>query len=148
MAYSEKSFQLARRSGYAIMFGGVAILILLVKRHYISPMLYMGLCGVLTITASWLLLHADRYKDEIQRQESERRVYWGSQIGIVAAFPVLLAMMLPNTHWLDDLAQLLSRNHASSRLYLVFGFMLPILFQSLATMTLRLLAKLRGDERA
>jgi hypothetical protein len=144
MAYAPKSFQLARRTGYAAMFGGIAVLIALQKLHYIDRTLTMCLVCVLTLAASALLMHAQRYRDEIQRQVAEKRFYWGFQIGLLASLPVLIALMLPNTTWLDNLVQFASRHHAMPRIYFWAGFMLPVLFQVLGVLSLRLLAKLRS----
>jgi hypothetical protein len=89
-------------------------------------------------------MHAQRYRDEIQRQVAEKRFYWGFQIGLLASLPVLIALMLPNTTWLDNLVQFASRHHAMPRIYFWAGFMLPVLFQVLGVLSLRLLAKLRS----
>ncbi|HWU55751.1 MAG TPA: hypothetical protein VN175_09630 [Rhizomicrobium sp.] len=148
MAYSQKSFQSARRGAYAMLFAGVAVLIFLEKRHYIDQTLYMSLACVLALGASWLLLYSHRYRDEIQRHAAEKRTYWGCQIGLLASIPVLVALMMPHTTWLDGLVQFVSRNHAMPRIYFWAGFMLPVLFQALGVFLLRLLAKLRSGEQA
>ncbi len=148
MIYSPESYRRFRRGGYALLLGGVAILIALEKLHYIDRTLYAYLACVLALAASWLLLHAHRYRDEIQRQAAEKRTYWGYQLGILFSVPVLVGLMLPNTNWLDTLVQLVSRNHAVPRMYFWAGFMLPVLFQALGALFLRLLAKLRDGEQA
>jgi len=148
MAFSQKSYWNFRGGALALLVGGIGILILLKGHHYIDVALYMCLCGVIGVVASWMMLHAHRYRDEIQRQAAERRTYWGYQIGILASIPVLLVLMMPHTTWLDSLVQFVSRNHAMPRFYFWAGFMLPVLFQCLGVLSLRLLAKLRGGDQA
>jgi hypothetical protein len=148
MAYSQKSFRLARRGAYGSLALGIAALIFLVKHHYIDRTLYMCLACVLGLIVSWPMLHAHRYRDEIQRHAAEKRAYWGYQFGLLASVPVLVALMLPNTTWLDSLVQLVSRNHAIPRMYFWAGFMLPVLFQTVGVLSLRLLAKLRSGDQA
>ena len=149
MPYSQKSFRLARGGSFAILallLSGV-VLIALLKRRPFDPTFFICLVGVLGLISSWLLLHSHRYRDEIQRRASEKRVYWGYQIGILASVPVVLLSMLPNATWLDSLVQLVSRNHPMPHFYFVIGFMLPCLFQGVATTALRLLAKMRNGEQ-
>jgi hypothetical protein len=148
MLYSQKSYRLFRGSGYALLFVGIAALIVLQKLHYIDRTLFVSLVCVLAVTASWLLMHAHHYRDEIQRRAAEKRTYWGYQIGLTASLPLFMALMLPNTTWLDSLIQFVSRNHTMPRMYFWAGFMLAVLFQVLGVLTLRLLAKLRGSEQA
>ena len=47
-----------------------------------------------------------------------------------------------------SLVQFVSRNHAMPRMYFWAGFMLPVLFQALGILSLRLLAKMRSGEQA
>lgn len=148
MTYSQKSYRLFRGGGFALLFGGIIVLLTLQKLQYIDHTLYMCFGCVLALAAALLMLHAHRFRDEIQRQAAEKRTYWGYQIGLLASLPVLITLMLPNTPWLDSLVQFVSRNHAVPRLYFWAGFMLPVFFQALGVLSLRLLAKLRSGERA
>jgi hypothetical protein len=148
MNYSEKSYWLYRGGAFALLIVSLAGLILLRRHHYIDQTLYLCLCGAVALAACWPIMHAHRFRDEIQRRAAEKRTYWGYQLGLMASIPVLLVLMMPGTAWLDGLMQFVSRNHAMPRIYFWAGFMLPVIFQVLGVLALRLLTKLRSGEQA
>lgn len=129
----------------ALGVAGMAVVIWLTRNHTdpVSVGLFRGAIG-LTVAGAGMRSYS--YLDEVQRQTAQKRWFWGSLIGIAAMLP---AVVFLQTHgpWLDASVQFIFRHSAMPRLYFSLGIMLPVMFQLVSVLVLKLLDKLsRGSQ--
>lgn len=140
MAYSAKKLRTMTGGAIALGVAGMALVLWLVRNHT-DPVFVASLRVALGLTVVGLGLLGVSYADEVQRQRAQKLWFWGSLIGIAAIMP---AVVFLQTHklWLDTVAQFIFRHPAIPRDYFSLGVMLPVMFQCVVALILRLLDKL------
>ena len=121
-------------------------LVLWLTRNHTDPVSVGLFRGALALIVVGLAMRSYSYMDEVQRQTAQKRWFWGSLIGIAAMLPVVVFLQ---THrpWLDAAVQFIFRHPAMPPLYFSLGVVLPVMFQVVSVLVLKLLDKLsRGSQ--
>jgi hypothetical protein len=140
MAYSAKKLRTVRGSVLALGMAGFALVIWLTRNH-IDPV-SVGLFRVaLALIVFGPGMRAVFYSDEVQRQTGQKRWFRGSMIGIAAMAPVVVFLQ---THipWLDAAVQFIFQHSATPPFYFSVGVAIPVVFQAVSALVLKLLDKL------
>ena len=140
MAYSAKKYWTLGASTLAVGLAGMALVFWL-NRNHIDPVTVGMVRVALAFIIIGLAMRAVGYRDEVQRQASQKRWFQGSMIGLAAMVPMVVALQ---THklWLDAVVQFLFRHPGTPPLYLSLGVAIPVVFQSASVLLLRLFDKL------
>src|SRR5579862_3639921 len=146
MAYSAKKRRVMTGSALALGLTGMALVIWLTRNH--TDPISVGLFRVaLALIVIGLATRSYSYMDEVQRQTAQKRWFWGSVIGFAAMLPVVVSLQ---THklWLDAAVQFIFRHPAMAPFYFSLGVMVPVMFQAVSVLILRLLDKLSRGSRS
>jgi len=146
MAYSAKKRWATLGSALAVAFAGLAVVMWLTRNHTdpVSVGLFRVALGLIVVG---LGMRSYSYLDEVQRQATQKRWLWGSLIGFAAMAPVVVSLQ---THelWLDAAVQFIFRHPAMPRLYFNLGVLVPVMFQVVSVLVLRLLDKTSQGSRS
>jgi hypothetical protein len=145
MAYSAKKYRTLASSVLALAVAGFALLIWLTRNHT-DPVSV----GLFRVVLAWIVIgfamRSLSYRDEVQRQTGQKRWFWGSLIGFAAMLPLVVSLQ---THkaWLDAAAQFIFHQPSTPSFYFTLGVMIPVIFQAVSVLVLKLLDKLsRGPQ--
>jgi uncharacterized membrane-anchored protein len=146
MAYSAKKRWMMTGSALTLGLAGMALVIWLARNH--TDPVSVGLFRVtLALIVGGLAVRAYSYMDEVQRQTAQKTWFWGSLIGFAAMLPVVVFLQ---THqlWLEAAVQFMPFLHpAGPHSYFSLGVVIPLMFQAVSALILRLLEKLpRGSQ--
>jgi hypothetical protein len=144
MAYSAKKRWVMTGGVLALGAAGMALLIWLNRNHTdpVSVGVFRVALGLIVVG---LAMRSYSYMDEVQRQTAQKRWLWGSIIGFAAMLPVVVCLQ---THqlWLDAAVQFIFRHPAMPSFYFSLGVAVPVVFQVVSALVLRLLdTPLRGS---
>jgi len=145
MAYSAKKRWTMTGGALALAVAGMALVIWLTRNHA-GPVSVAMLRGTLGLIVFGIGMRAFSYTDEVQRQIGQKRWFWGSMIGIAAMLPLVVSLQ---THkaWLDAAAQFIFHQPSTPSFYFTLGVMIPVIFQAVSVLVLKLLDKLsRGPQ--
>ncbi len=140
MAYSAKKYWTL--GGGAIALGIVGLgLVFWLHHNHTDPASIGMLRVVLGLAVVGITMRAISYRDEVQRQSMQKRWFFGSFIGLAAMLPVVVGFQ---THraWLDATVQFFFRHPPMPGLYFSFGIMVPVMFQLVCVLVLRLVDRL------
>jgi hypothetical protein len=140
MTYSAKKLRTMTGGAMALGIAGMALVFWLIRNHT-DPVFVAPLRVALGLTVVGLGAWGISYSDEVQRQRSQKLWFWGYLIGIAAMMP---AVVFLQTHrpWLDAAVQFIFRHPAMPRDYFSLGVMLPVMFQCVVVLIMRMLDKL------
>ena len=140
MAYSAKKLKTLTRGSLALGVAGMALVFWLIRNHT-DPIFVAPLRVALGLTVVGLGVWAVFYADEVQRQRAQKLWFWGGLIGIAAMMPIVVFLQT-NRPWLDAAVLFVFRHPAMPRDYFSLGVMLPVMFQCVVILILRLRDKL------
>ncbi len=145
MAYSAKKYWTLRGGALTLAAVGFALLVWL-KHNHTDPV-SLGLFRlILALIVVGLGMGGLSYTDEVQRQMGQKRWFWGSMIGIAAMLPLVVFLQTHQTS-LDAAVQFIFHNTGLPTLYFSLGIMIPVIFQGVSTLLLRLRDKLSSSSQ-
>jgi hypothetical protein len=140
MAYSAKKYWTLGGSALALWGAAFALLIWLHHNHT-DPVSV----GLFRVAVAWIVvglaMRALSYRDEVQRQSEQKRWFQGSMIGIAAMAPLVVTLQT-HTAWLDAAVQFILRHPATPTHSFNLGILIPVIFQVVSVLVLKLLDKL------
>ena len=145
MAYSVKKRWVMTGSALALGLTGMTLVMWLAHNHTdpVSVGLFRATLGLIVVG---LGMRSYSYMDEVQRQATQRRWFWGALAGIAAMLPVAVFLQTHQS-WLDAAVQFIFRHPAKPSLYFSLGVAIPVMFQVVSALVLNLLDKLpRGSQ--
>ena len=140
MAYSARKYWTLSGGALALGLAGMTLVFWL-HRNHTDPVSIGMLRGVLGLTVVGITMRAISYRDEVQRQLQQKRWFFGSFMGLAAMLPIVVSLQ---THraWLDAAVQFFFRHAPMPALYFSLGIMIPVMFQCVSVLILKLVEKL------